>query len=73
MGGQAADRNLLSSDPLLKLGTHFRATFFFKDLFNVHEHTVARRGYQFPLQMVASHYVVAGNWTQDVWKRSQCF
>jgi hypothetical protein len=26
----------------------------------------------FPLQMVVSHHVVAGNWTQDLWKSSQC-
>jgi hypothetical protein len=24
-----------------------------------------------PLQMVVSHHVVAGNWTQDPWKSSQ--
>jgi hypothetical protein len=24
------------------------------------------------LQMVVSHHVVAGNWTQDLWKSSQC-
>jgi hypothetical protein len=27
-----------------------------------------RRKHQVPLQMVVSHYVVAGNWTQDLWK-----
>ena len=26
-----------------------------------------------PLQIVVSHYVVAGNWTQDLFKSSQCF
>jgi len=31
-----------------------------------------RRGHQIPLQMVVSHHVVAGNWTQDLWKSSQC-
>jgi hypothetical protein len=31
--------------------------------------THSRRGYQ----MVVSHHVVAGNWTQDLWKSSQCF
>jgi len=31
-----------------------------------------RRGCQVPLQMVVSHHVVAGNWTQDLWKCSQC-
>jgi hypothetical protein len=24
------------------------------------------------LQMAVSHHVVAGNWTQDLWKSSQC-
>jgi hypothetical protein len=24
------------------------------------------------LQMVVSHHVVAGNWTQDLWKSNQC-
>jgi hypothetical protein len=24
------------------------------------------------LQMVVSHHVGAGNWTQDLWKCSQC-
>jgi hypothetical protein len=31
-----------------------------------------RRGHQIPLQMVVSHHVVAGNWTQNLWKSSQC-
>ena len=50
---------------------HFLFGFFFLIyLFYVYEVTVAvfrhtRRGYQIPLQMVASHHVVAGNWTQD--------
>jgi hypothetical protein len=44
----------------------------------VSEYTVAvfrhtRRGQQISLQMVVSHHVVAGNWTQNLWKRSQCF
>jgi hypothetical protein len=26
-----------------------------------------------PLQMAVSHHVVAGNQTQDFWKRSQCY
>ena len=54
---------------------------FFKKLFiylfNVYECTVAvfrhtRRGHRIPLQMVVSHHVVAGKWTQDLWKSSQC-
>ena len=32
----------------------------------------ARRGHQIPLQMAVSHHVVAGNWTRDLWKESQC-
>jgi hypothetical protein len=51
---------------------------FFKELlilFYVLVYTVAvfrhtRRGHQIPLQMVVSHHVVAGNWTQDLWKSS---
>jgi hypothetical protein len=31
-----------------------------------------RGGPQILLQMLVSHYVVAGNWTQDLWKKSQC-
>jgi hypothetical protein len=27
-----------------------------------------RRGHQIPLQMVVSHHVIPGNWTQDLWK-----
>jgi hypothetical protein len=52
--------------------------FFFKIyLFYIYEYTVdvyrhTRSGHQIPLQMVVSHHVVAGNWTQDLWKSSQC-
>jgi hypothetical protein len=40
-------------------------------LFYVREYTVAffrhtRREHQIPWQMVVSHHVVAGNWTQDL-------
>ena len=36
----------------------------------VFRHT--RRGvHRIPLQMVVSHHVLAGNWTQDLWKSSQ--
>jgi hypothetical protein len=43
----------------------------------VYEYTIAvfrytRRGHQIPLQMVVSQHVVAGNWTQDLWKSSRC-
>jgi hypothetical protein len=52
--------------------------FCFKDLFIItHKYTVAvfrhpRRGCQISLQVVVSHYVVAGIWTQDLRKSSQC-
>jgi hypothetical protein len=51
--------------------------FFFKDLFilyvsvstlGVFRHI--RGGHQTTLWMVANHHVVAGNWTQDLWKSS---
>ena len=43
----------------------------------IYKYTVAvfrhpRRGHQTSLQLVVSHHVVAGNWTQDLWKSSQC-
>jgi hypothetical protein len=31
-----------------------------------------RRGHQISLQVVVSHHVVAGIWTQDLWENSQC-
>jgi hypothetical protein len=31
-----------------------------------------RRRHQIPLQMAVSYHMVAGNWTQDLWKSSQC-
>ena len=49
-----------------------------KDLFIIlHKYTVAdfrrtRRGRQISLWVVVSHHVVAGIWTQDLWKSSQC-
>jgi hypothetical protein len=50
----------------------------FIQLFYSYVYTVAvfrhtRRGHQIPLQMVVSHHVVAGIFTQDLWKSSQCF
>jgi hypothetical protein len=46
-------------------------------LFYVCEYTVAvfrhaRRGHQISLQIIVRHHVVAGNWTQDLQKSSQC-
>ena len=49
-----------------------------KDLFIIiYKYTVAvfrhtRRGRQISLRVVVSHHVVAGIWTQDLWKSSQC-
>jgi hypothetical protein len=58
----------------------FEHSFGFKRiyLFYVYEYTVApfrytRRGHQIPLWIIVSHYVVSGNWTQNLWKSSQCF
>jgi hypothetical protein len=51
--------------------------FFFLDLFIICKYNVAvfrhtRRGNESSLWMVVSHHVVAGNWTQDLQKSSQC-
>jgi hypothetical protein len=48
---------------------------FFKKIFIICKYTVAvfrhsRRGSQISLWMVVSHHVVAGIWTQDLWKSS---
>jgi hypothetical protein len=48
-----------------------------RNLFIISKYTVAdfrhtRRGHQISLQMVVSHHVVAGIWTQDLQKNSQC-
>ena len=37
---------------------------------NFFRHT--RRGHGIPLEMVESHHMEAGIWTEDLWKRSQC-
>ena len=70
---------LLSQHPeCWSLGVCVLLFFFLKIyLFYVYEYTVdvfrhTRRGHWIPLQMVVSHYVVAGNWTRDLWKSSQC-
>ena len=46
-------------------------------LFYMCEYTVTlfrhtRRVHRTPLQMVVSHHVATGIWTQDLWKSSQC-
>jgi hypothetical protein len=57
----------------------FLFLFFFKDLYIVIcKYTVAvfrqpRRGHQISLWIVVSHHVVAGIWTLDLRKSSQCF
>jgi len=62
----------------LSLSLSLRFNYFFKFfLFILYKYTVSvfshtRRGNRIPLQMVVSHHVVAGNWTQDLWKSSQC-
>jgi len=52
--------------------------FFFLKIYSfiIYKYTVAviryiRRGHRISLQMVVSHHVVAGNWTQDLWKSSR--
>ena len=50
---------------------------FLKKIYFIYEHTIpvfrhTRRGCQIPLQMVVSHDVVAGIWTQDLQKSCQC-
>jgi hypothetical protein len=52
-------------------------SFFFKGFIYLCKYTVAvfrhsRRGCQISLWMVVSHHVVAGIWTQDLRKSSQC-
>ena len=47
-------------------------------LFYVYEYTIdvfkhTRRRHQMPLHLVLSQYVIAGNWTQELWKNSQCY
>jgi hypothetical protein len=38
----------------------------------VYEYTVAALRLQMLIQVVVSYHVLAGNWTQDLWKSSQC-
>jgi hypothetical protein len=68
----------LKSSPLRKLSLIKIKTFFLKIyLFIICKYAVAvfrhlRRGHRIPLQMVVSHHVVAGIWTQNLRKSSQC-
>ena len=45
--------------------------YVYKYTANVFRHT--SKGHQMPLHLVLSQYVVAENWTQDLWKSSQCY
>jgi hypothetical protein len=36
---------------------------------DIHLHD--RKGFQITLEMVVSHHVGTGNWTQDLWKYNQ--
>ena len=58
---------------------HLSLPFSFKDryiylfaVFCLHVSLQARRGCRISLQMIVNHHVVAWNWTQDLWKSSQC-
>jgi hypothetical protein len=48
----------------------FRFTYYYKYTVAVFRHT--RRGRQISLWVVVSHHVIAGIWTQDLRKSSQC-
>jgi hypothetical protein len=57
----------------------FKKHFFKRNIFisftwvlYLHVHLHTRRGHWIPLQMVVSHDVIVGNWTQDLWKATQC-
>jgi hypothetical protein len=53
---------------------HFLSLFYICDEYTVAVFRHTRRGHQIPLQVVVSScHAVAGNWTQDLWKSSQCF
>ena len=65
----------MSYDIVSSLCGIFKKRFYL--FFYVYEYIVAvfrhtRRGHQIPLQMVMSHHVIAGYWTQDLRKKSQC-
>jgi hypothetical protein len=55
---------------ILDLLIYFMYIYFYvyTYLFYVFMHT--RGGHQIPLEMVMSHHVITGNWTQDLWKSS---
>jgi hypothetical protein len=61
----------------LLISLSYRCFFLKIYLFILCKYTVAvfrhsRRGHQISLWMVVSHHLVAGIWTQDLQKRSQC-
>jgi hypothetical protein len=61
----------------MELWSWFLFLFFLNLFIIICKYTVAgfrctRRGRQISLRVVVSHHVVAGIWTQDLWKSSQC-
>ena len=68
LGASCILQSCISSSPPLFLKIY---------LFIICKYTVpifrhSKRGHQISLQMVVSHHAAAGNWTQDLWKSSQC-
>ena len=62
--------NSSNSFSFLKIYLFIMYTVF--SVFCLHVCLQARRGHQNSLQMVVSHHVAAGNWTQHPWKSKQC-
>ena len=59
----------------LSLSLSFYLSFWCIYLSSIYECPVfmhTRKGNQIPLQNIVSHHVGAGNWTQVIWKSSQC-
>jgi hypothetical protein len=78
-GGGWFEKNNLASHWLCRSShcTFLKQFYFFKDLFIlfmlVHCSCLQTHPNEISLKMVVSHHVVAGNWTQDLWKSSsQC-
>jgi hypothetical protein len=51
---------------------HLKDLFIVIDKFTIAVFRCTRRGHQILFWVVVSHHVVAGNWTQDLQKSSQC-
>ena len=65
----------LSFSLSLSLSLSFYLSFWCIYLSSIYECPVfmhTRKGNQIPLQNIVSHHVGAGNWTQVIWKSSQC-